>query len=59
VQIDHFLTFGWQSDKDLMAEQTGLSIKQINNWFINARRRNLHADKATKRAKKDDQGDVW
>jgi hypothetical protein len=48
-----------QSDKDLMAEQTGLSIKQINNWFINARRRHLHADKASKRAKKDDQGDVW
>ena len=34
-----------QADKEAMAEDTKLSIKQINNWFINARRRYLTNEK--------------
>ncbi len=42
-----------------MAEQTGLSIKQINNWFINARRRHLQSDKTGRKPKKEADADVW
>lgn len=34
-----------QADKDNMVAETGLTIKQINNWFINARRRYLTNNK--------------
>jgi DNA-directed RNA polymerase delta subunit len=37
-----------QADKDAMVDATGLTIKQINNWFINARRRYLTTNKASK-----------
>ena len=30
-----------ESEKQVMASQTGLSLLQVNNWFINARRRVL------------------
>lgn len=55
-----------QSEKDAMAEDTGLTIKQINNWFINARRRYLNKGKTaassvyapTKRPRPDDEDDM-
>ncbi|GER40541.1 homeobox protein knotted-1 [Striga asiatica] len=32
-----------EEDKAKLVEQTGLQLKQINNWFINQRKRNWHA----------------
>jgi hypothetical protein len=40
-----------------MGQQTGLSLKQVNNWFINARRRHLGVD--GKKKKQNDGDDVW
>ncbi|XP_022851166.1 homeobox protein knotted-1-like 1 [Olea europaea var. sylvestris] len=31
-----------EDDKAKLVEQTGLQLKQINNWFINQRKRNWH-----------------
>ncbi|CAA0831515.1 Homeobox protein knotted-1-like 7 [Striga hermonthica] len=33
-----------EDDKARLVEQTGLQLKQINNWFINQRKRNWHAN---------------
>ncbi|KAG8374829.1 hypothetical protein BUALT_Bualt10G0036200 [Buddleja alternifolia] len=33
-----------EDDKAKLVEQTGLQLKQINNWFINQRKRNWHAN---------------
>ncbi|CAA0842265.1 Homeobox protein knotted-1-like 7 [Striga hermonthica] len=33
-----------EEDKAKLVEQTGLQLKQINNWFINQRKRNWHAN---------------
>ncbi|XP_073055699.1 homeobox protein HD1-like [Primulina eburnea] len=32
-----------EDDKAKLVEQTGLQLKQINNWFINQRKRNWHS----------------
>ncbi|KAI3522531.1 hypothetical protein L1887_00390 [Cichorium endivia] len=31
-----------EEDKAKLVEETGLQLKQINNWFINQRKRNWH-----------------
>ncbi|CAM8997176.1 unnamed protein product [Rhodiola kirilowii] len=31
-----------EDDKAKLVEETGLQLKQINNWFINQRKRNWH-----------------
>ncbi|KAI3468819.1 hypothetical protein Pfo_025482 [Paulownia fortunei] len=33
-----------EDDKTKLVEQTGLQLKQINNWFINQRKRNWHSN---------------
>ncbi|KAK6158128.1 hypothetical protein DH2020_005442 [Rehmannia glutinosa] len=33
-----------EDDKAKLVEQTGLQLKQINNWFINQRKRNWQTD---------------
>ncbi|KAL0445635.1 UNVERIFIED_CONTAM: Homeobox protein HD1 [Sesamum latifolium] len=33
-----------EDDKAKLVEQTGLQLKQINNWFINQRKRNWHSN---------------
>ncbi|GER30384.1 homeobox protein knotted-1 [Striga asiatica] len=33
-----------EDDKAKLVEQTGLQLKQINNWFINQRKRNWHTN---------------
>ncbi|CAL5379700.1 unnamed protein product [Camellia sinensis] len=30
-----------------MVQETGLQLKQINNWFINQRKRNWHSNSST------------
>jgi hypothetical protein len=32
-----------EDDKAKLVEETGLQLKQINNWFINQRKRNWHS----------------
>ncbi|KAL0916767.1 hypothetical protein M5K25_014303 [Dendrobium thyrsiflorum] len=32
-----------EEDKALLVQETGLQLKQINNWFINQRKRNWHS----------------
>jgi len=39
------ISFEWlvqEDDKAKLVEETGLQLKQINNWFINQRKRNWH-----------------
>lgn len=33
-----------EEDKALLVQETGLQLKQINNWFINQRKRNWHCN---------------
>ncbi|PIM97146.1 hypothetical protein CDL12_30387 [Handroanthus impetiginosus] len=33
-----------EEDKARLAQETGLQLKQINNWFINQRKRNWHSN---------------
>ncbi|MBA0718683.1 hypothetical protein Golax_006416 [Gossypium laxum] len=33
-----------EEDKAKLVEETGLQLKQINNWFINQRKRNWHTN---------------
>ena len=40
-----FIAFLWaaqEEEKQVLVGQTGLELKQINNWFINQRKRNWH-----------------
>ncbi|KAI5288747.1 hypothetical protein KEM55_008994 [Ascosphaera atra] len=46
--IDH--PYPSEEDKQMLINQTGLSISQISNWFINARRRQLPALRQQARA---------
>ncbi|XVE71573.1 hypothetical protein DITRI_Ditri10aG0162100 [Diplodiscus trichospermus] len=36
-----------EEDKARLVEETGLQLKQINNWFINQRKRNWHNNPST------------
>ncbi|MBA0597399.1 hypothetical protein Gorai_007205 [Gossypium raimondii] len=36
-----------EEDKARLAQKTGLQLKQINNWFINQRKRNWHNTPST------------
>jgi len=38
------LFFFQEDDKAKLVEETGLQLKQINNWFINQRKRNWHSN---------------
>jgi len=33
-----------EDEKAKLVEETGLQLKQINNWFINQRKRNWHSN---------------
>jgi len=44
------ISFEWlvqEDDKAKLVEETGLQLKQINNWFINQRKRNWHNNSQT------------
>ncbi|KAK6935309.1 KNOX1 [Dillenia turbinata] len=41
-----------EDDKAKLVEETGLQLKQINNWFINQRKRNWHSNSPTANALK-------
>jgi hypothetical protein len=36
-----------EEDKARLVQETGLQLKQINNWFINQRKRNWHSNPAS------------
>ncbi|XP_058085961.1 homeobox protein knotted-1-like 7 [Magnolia sinica] len=36
-----------EDDKAKLVEETGLQLKQINNWFINQRKRNWHSNSSS------------
>ncbi|RDX96566.1 hypothetical protein CR513_20761, partial [Mucuna pruriens] len=36
-----------EEDKARLVQETGLQLKQINNWFINQRKRNWHSNAST------------
>ncbi|MBA0694160.1 hypothetical protein Goari_004481, partial [Gossypium aridum] len=36
-----------EEDKARLVQETGLQLKQINNWFINQRKRNWHTNPST------------
>ncbi|GMP58767.1 hypothetical protein CsSME_00022325 [Camellia sinensis var. sinensis] len=36
-----------KEDKARLVQETGLQLKQINNWFINQRKRNWHSNSST------------
>ncbi|KAL7187305.1 hypothetical protein ACSBR1_037382 [Camellia fascicularis] len=36
-----------EEDKARLVQETGLQLKQINNWFINQRKRNWHSNPST------------
>eukprot|EP00850_Spirogloea_muscicola_P023490 SM000361S13809 [mRNA] locus=s361:18985:21699:- [translate_table: standard] len=37
-----------EDEKAILVQQTGLELKQINNWFINQRKRNWHNSSSSK-----------
>ncbi|XP_058225005.1 homeobox protein knotted-1-like 2 isoform X3 [Rhododendron vialii] len=41
-----------EEDKARLVQETGLQLKQINNWFINQRKRNWHSNPSTSTALK-------
>ncbi|KAG8381714.1 hypothetical protein BUALT_Bualt05G0001400 [Buddleja alternifolia] len=41
-----------EEDKVRLVQETGLQLKQINNWFINQRKRNWHTNPSTSTALK-------
>lgn len=41
-----------EEDKAKLVEETGLQLKQINNWFINQRKRNWHSNPSSSTALK-------
>ena len=41
-----------EEDKARLVQETGLQLKQINNWFINQRKRNWHSNPSTSNALK-------
>ncbi|WOL05561.1 hypothetical protein Cni_G14290 [Canna indica] len=50
-----------EEDKSRLVQETGLQLKQINNWFINQRKRNWHSNASssitTKTKRKSNAGD--
>jgi hypothetical protein len=42
----HFLHVGLpkEDEKEKLIQDTGLELKQVNNWFINQRKRNWHSN---------------
>ncbi|KAL9270093.1 Homeobox protein HD1-like protein [Drosera capensis] len=40
-----------EDDKTKLVEETGLQLKQINNWFINQRKRNWHSNSQSSKTK--------
>jgi hypothetical protein len=42
--ISSFVTDMQEDDKARLVQKTGLQLKQINNWFINQRKRNWHSN---------------
>ncbi|NP_001312305.1 homeobox protein knotted-1-like LET12 isoform X3 [Nicotiana tabacum] len=41
-----------EEDKARLVQETGLQLKQINNWFINQRKRNWHSNPSTSTSQK-------
>ncbi|KAJ9535996.1 hypothetical protein OSB04_un000838 [Centaurea solstitialis] len=46
------LDFPVDDDKARLVQETGLQLKQINNWFINQRKRNWHSNPSSSTAVK-------
>lgn len=45
IRSKHVIVWQLQEDdKAKLVEETGLQLKQINNWFINQRKRNWHSN---------------
>ena len=44
--------FVQEDDKARLVQETGLQLKQINNWFINQRKRNWHSNPSSSTAVK-------
>jgi len=44
-----------EDDKARLVEETGLQLKQINNWFINQRKRNWHNNSQTSTLKSEEE----
>jgi hypothetical protein len=38
------LLFKQEEEKEGLIQETGLELKQVNNWFINQRKRNWHSN---------------
>ncbi|OAY31771.1 homeobox protein knotted-1-like 3 isoform X1 [Manihot esculenta] len=50
-----------EEDKARLVQETGLQLKQINNWFINQRKRNWHSNPSgstTKSKRKNNAGEI-
>ncbi|KAL2458002.1 Homeobox protein knotted-1-like 3 [Abeliophyllum distichum] len=41
-----------EEDKSRLVQETGLQLKQINNWFINQRKRNWHSNPSSSSSQK-------
>jgi hypothetical protein len=47
VECHRCVLLAQEDDKAKLVEETGLQLKQINNWFINQRKRNWHNNSQT------------
>ncbi|KAM7490030.1 hypothetical protein LguiA_032951 [Lonicera macranthoides] len=48
-----------EEDKARLVQETGLQLKQINNWFINQRKRNWHSNPSSSTVMKSKRKRLW